>query len=65
MPDYRVYPIDEKGHIVGSPKILTCDEEEEAVRKAKSLVNGHDIEVWQGNRYLGRLPSEKRESKRP
>jgi hypothetical protein len=65
MPVYRVYQIDKKGHILGPAEVITCDDEEEAVRKAKSLVNGHDLEVWQGEPYLGRLQSENRELKLP
>jgi hypothetical protein len=55
MPDYRVYPIDGKGHIVGPATILTCDEAEEATQQAKALLNGHDLEVWHGANYVGRF----------
>jgi hypothetical protein len=32
MPDYRVYPIDGKGHIVDAPDVVTCGSDQEAAR---------------------------------
>jgi hypothetical protein len=54
MPDYRVYPVKDK-HIVGVPAVVTCDSDEEAIEKARPLVNGHDVEVWEGARQVGRI----------
>ena len=51
MPDYRAYQI--KGdHVAGVPIVITCDSDHEAIQQAKKLVDGHDIELWDGSRFV-------------
>jgi hypothetical protein len=57
MPDYQVYVVDDAGRILAAPEVVTCDDDQRALRKAKSLANGHDLEVWQGARIVGRIES--------
>jgi hypothetical protein len=47
VPDYRVYLLDPDGHVIRRID-LNCAEEREAKEKAKQLVNGHDVELWDG-----------------
>jgi hypothetical protein len=52
MPDYRAYKIKPDGHIDGVPTIITCDDDQAAIEKTKSLVDGKDIELWDGTRLV-------------
>lgn len=54
MPDYRIYVIDSDGHF-HSALPLECTDDSEAVEKAKQLVDGHDVELWQRDRKIARL----------
>ena len=50
MNEYRAYPVGPDGHFQGRVD-LVCKDEEEAKARAKQLVDGHDVELWQ--RLLG------------
>jgi hypothetical protein len=63
MPDYRVYPVDKDNHIAAVAYIVTCDTDQDAIENARPLVNGHDVELWQGARQVGRIKAE--EARRP
>ena len=54
MPDYRVYVIEMDGHFSSSIP-LECADDTEAMEKAKQLVDGHDVELWQRDRKVARL----------
>ena len=49
--NYRAYLVGSDGHIVLRLD-LDCDDDETAKGKAKALVDGHDIELWDGARIL-------------
>jgi hypothetical protein len=49
-----MYTIGIDGHFTGSREIV-CRDDSEAVAKAKRMVDGHDIEVWAGDRFVIRL----------
>jgi hypothetical protein len=51
MPDYRAYVI-KNNHVAGVPVVFTCDSDQEAIQQAKKLVDGHDIELWDGSRFV-------------
>jgi hypothetical protein len=36
-------------------KALNCADDAEAIAKAKPLVDGHDVELWSGERLVTRL----------
>ncbi|WP_342712761.1 hypothetical protein AAFG13_17355 [Bradyrhizobium sp. B124] len=55
---YYAYFIGPDGHIQDRVVILV-DDDEEAKSLARQLVDGHDIELWQGARKVAALPSEK------
>ena len=54
MAEYRAYTIGIDGHIVGF-EALVCADDVEAINGAKRLVDGHDIELWNGARFIIRL----------
>ena len=51
VPDYRAYLIGLDGRIF-SAVVLDCKDDAEAIKKAKQLVDGHDIELWQLTRKI-------------
>jgi hypothetical protein len=55
MPDYRIFKLNAQGHVTGPALILTCEQDTDVIRKVESLVDGHEIEIWQGARIITRL----------
>jgi len=51
---YYAYAIGPDGHIV-SRVVVLGDDDEDAIRLAEQLVDGHDIELWQGSRKIAVL----------
>lgn len=56
MTEYRLYRVDEEGHIQGGPVIITCENDEAAIAQAKQYVDGVAIEVWDLARRVAVLP---------
>jgi hypothetical protein len=54
MREYRAYIVGFDGHFI-SFRPLVCADDFEATAKAKCLVDGHDIELWSGDRFIVRL----------
>jgi hypothetical protein len=54
MAEYRAYTVGRDGHFIGV-EALTGADDAEAIDKAKPLVDGHDIELWNGDRLVTRL----------
>jgi hypothetical protein len=54
MAEYRAYAVGIDGHFV-SFEALVCVDDVEAIDKAKRLIDGHDIELWSGDRLVIRL----------
>jgi hypothetical protein len=59
MPDYRAYIIGRDGHFLGAELLSECPDEETAKNAARKLVGGHDVELWDRNRLIIRLSSNK------
>lgn len=57
MPGYYVYTLGNDGHIIDRQSI-TCDSDEEAKERAKRLVDGYPVEMWQGARKVARFRPE-------
>ena len=57
MPLYRAYTLTDDDHILDAPKVITCDSDQEAVQTAEQLINGHDVELWNGARLVTRIKS--------
>jgi hypothetical protein len=57
MPTYRIYSVDAGGHVTAPPIVIECDNDAEAVAKAKSLeFDCGCVEIWQGSRQVAILP---------
>jgi hypothetical protein len=56
---YRAYFVGIGGHFTKYEPLL-CDSDDEAIDKAKRLVDGHDIELWSGSRLVVRLEAKKK-----
>lgn len=54
MAEYRAYTVGSDGHFVGYEPLI-CDNDDDAVAKASSLVDRHDIELWRGATLIVRL----------
>ncbi len=55
MPDYRAYVLDRDRHIMGCEPLIS-DDDDAAIAAAERLVDGHDVELWQGARKVTTLP---------
>jgi hypothetical protein len=54
MAEYRVYTLGSDGHFIDF-KPLFCDDDAQAIERAKQLLDGHDLAIWSGPRYVRRL----------
>jgi hypothetical protein len=54
MPEYRAYTLGDDGHFIGYEP-LVCPDDAEAIEKAKRFVNGRDVELWSGPRFVIKL----------
>jgi hypothetical protein len=54
MQEYRAYMIAPDGHIVRRTEPI-CADDEAAQSEALRLMDGHDVELWQGARKLARF----------
>jgi hypothetical protein len=52
--EYRAYTVGQDGHFIGFEPML-CADDSEAIEKAKGFVDGHDVELWSGDRLVVRL----------
>jgi hypothetical protein len=51
MPEYRAYILGSDGHFLDAVE-LTCHDDEAAIKQAATLVDGHNIELWQLDRQI-------------
>jgi hypothetical protein len=54
MPEYRAYQGGLDGHFIGFEP-LVCVDDAEATKKAQRLIDGHDVELWSGDRMVVRI----------
>ena len=52
--DYRVFTVGDDGHVTGSRE-FACANDDDAIIWAKQLVDGYDIELWSGDRFVIKL----------
>ena len=57
MPTYRIYSVTSDGHIVGPAAVVTCKNDQEAILRAQHLKNGHDLELWDQDRFIAKIRS--------
>ena len=58
MPEYRFYKISPDGHIAEPPPVIECDDDLSAIQEARKRMDGHDIEICQGDRVVTYLVPE-------
>jgi hypothetical protein len=54
MQEYRAFILGPDGRVQGSVDLL-CENEGEAIKAAKQLIDGHDVELWQRDRKIERF----------
>jgi hypothetical protein len=52
MVEYRAYIMSDDDHIVKAIE-FECPDDDAAKERAKMLVDGHDVELWQLGRKVG------------
>ena len=57
VPAYRMYKLRDADRIAGPSVVIECDSDAEVIAKAKAMLDGLDIEVWDGPRIVVRLPA--------
>ena len=57
MSGYRLYFLNEEGHI-RHVKELVVDNDEQAVERAKNLADGRGMELWQSARMVATLTGD-------
>ena len=55
MAAYRAYLVDTENHIRGVPIVIEAETDEQAVAAAKGFVDGHDVELWRGDKKIACL----------
>jgi hypothetical protein len=65
MPSYRFYFTTKINRLVGVPQRHDCADDAQAMIKARELIDkappqGAGVEVWEGNRLVGRIPAGER-----
>ena len=63
MPAYRTYLIDQTNNISGPAHWTICAGDFDAIEKAKQLVDGHDVELWESDRLVMRFFTTQAKSK--
>ncbi len=63
MADYRAYIIGADGHFYSAIR-LECTGDAEAMKEAEKLVDGHDVELWQGIRKVAAFQHKHEKSRR-
>jgi hypothetical protein len=56
MAFFRMYSLDGDGEIIEPSRDYRCETDEEAFAVANGIVACTAIEIWQGNRLVGRAP---------
>jgi hypothetical protein len=58
MAEYRIYKVGLDGHFIGFEP-LVCDDDEQAIEKAKQILDRHDFQIWSGPRFVGSVKQER------
>jgi hypothetical protein len=57
VSEYSAYLIGHDGHF-GSSRSFVCGNDADATVWAQQLVDGHDVELWSGDRFVVRLKTD-------
>ena len=59
MHGYRAFIVDPSGHVKDRVEFF-CANDDEAKERAKQLVDGHAIELWDGTRQIAKFEPNSR-----
>ena len=62
MAEYRAYILGEDGHFLRAIE-FTCPDDAAAKERARQLVDGHDVELWQGDRPVAKFDHTSKEGR--
>jgi hypothetical protein len=57
IPNYRIYSLDERGHIVVGIDVVCADDCEAIELAMARLVGPNHFEIWEGSRLVRALPA--------
>jgi hypothetical protein len=60
MPLYRLYLLKADGHVLGPPKVVQSPDDRDATEKARQILEGRTIEVWDRSRFVARLSADQK-----
>jgi len=52
---YRIYTRGDDGHFVGPPVVAECEDDEQATKLAEQIRDGKAVEIWEGQRPVGKI----------
>jgi hypothetical protein len=55
MPHYRAYLLDKTGRVSGPPYQLVCDNDDDAIERARRLVGPQPFALWNLDRLVIRF----------
>jgi hypothetical protein len=58
MKEYQVYVLSDDDHIK-SRQDISCEDDEIAKERAKQMLDGHAIELWQNTRKIAKFDPKK------
>jgi hypothetical protein len=58
MEEYRAYLVSSAGDILHRVDFV-CRDDEAAKERAKQIVDGHDVELWNGGHKIATIPHKK------
>jgi hypothetical protein len=58
MSIYRFYVLAASGALKGPATRIDCSDDSAAIKQAKQIVGGHFVELWQGERRIGRFDTK-------
>jgi hypothetical protein len=47
--------MDNHGHVLHQPLVIQAEDDVDAIRKARQLVDGVDVEVWKDDRLVKKI----------
>jgi hypothetical protein len=57
VAEYRLYGLDGVNK-VASGEWFDADDDQAAIEVAKTMMDGHDCELWKGKKFVARIPHE-------
>ena len=55
MPEYRLYPIKDDGHIAGPAEIVDYPDDRTAIEHAREFATQQPVEIWLLDRRVTRI----------